>query len=279
MDDLLSLIQKQKTTLAKVQESLKKIAAPQENVAKRVNVLRKEVETVGESIKDLRIDPVILQELQLELKKAQEELKTKEEDLKKKFGTDLSNSLKPHNFILEGNYPKLKTSYYTIDIDIAADKVTLWFGAEIEKLSTTKAIPEKLVESLVKNDQALKTRPFDEKTFLRTLKTAYKMYLAANNKSAGSDAPLWEIHTLFSLLTQKDKFRKNPVKENLSEYTRAMFSYDLSRLKNRVIDQTELKLITATRIDTRTKGDFFWIPSFEGSTTGMYSRMKFVEVT
>jgi hypothetical protein len=278
MDDLLPLIQKQKILLAKVQGSLKKIAAPQEDAAKRVSALRKELPSLEKSIKDLRLDPVILQGIQTELKNAQEELRLKEEELKTKFGMALATSLKVSGFTLEGNYPKLKTSFYTIDVDITLDKVTLWFGSEIEKLDTTKAIPEKVVESLLKNHDALTKRPFDEKAFLRMLKTAYQMYLTASRKSSGNDAPLSEIHALFSLLMQKEKFRRNPVKENYTEYMRGMFSYDLSRLKNRIIDQSELKLITATMMDTRNKGDFFWIPPFDGTPSGSYARIKFVGV-
>ena len=278
MDDLLPLIQKQKTLLAKVQDSLKKISLPEENVAKRVNILRKEVANIEKSIKDLRLDPVILQEIRNELEKARKELTAKESEIKVKFGSDLAAALMPHNFILEGHLPKLKISAYTIEVDFPADKVTLWFGTEIEKLDTTKALPEKVVESLLKNHEAITRRPFDEKAFLQTLKTAYQMYLARNMRAAGTDAPLPEIHTFCSILMQKDKFRRNPVKENLTEYTRAMFSYDLSRLKNRSVDQSELKLSTATRSETQVKGDYFWIPPFEGTPSGIYARMKFVGV-
>ena len=279
MDDLLPVIQKQKTLLTKVQTSLKKIAAPEENAARRVSVLRKELVIVEKSISDLRLDPVILQGIQTDIKKAREELKEKEDELKTKFGLALANSLKASGFTVEGNYPKFKTSFYTIDVDIIADKVTLWFGAEIEKLATIKAIPEQVVESFLKNHEAITKRPFDERAFLKMLRTAYQMYLAASQKSFGNDAPLSEIHALFSLLMQKEKFRKNPVIENYTEYSRAMFSYDLSRLKKRTIDQAELRLITATMMDTRNKGEFFWIPSFEGTPAGTYARMKFIGVT
>jgi hypothetical protein len=268
MDDLLPLIQKQKLLLSKVQVSLKKIATPQESAAKRVSILRKELAAAEKSVKDLLIDPSILQLIQSNLKKARDELQQQEEQLKSKFGLELEQSLKAHNLTLTGNYPKLKTSFYTIDIDIPADKVTLWFG-EIEKLDTTKTVPEKVVDSLLKINEEITKRPFDEKAFLRDIRTAYQMYITASHKSVGNDAPLPEIHALLSLLMQKEKFRKNPVKQNFSEYTRAMFSYDLSRVKNRIIDQNELTLITATRTDTRDKGNFFWIPPSD-NTPGRY---------
>jgi hypothetical protein len=278
MADLLQDITRQKTLLTKIQTSLKKISAPQESSAKRVSVLRKELPAAEKTIKDLRLDPVLLQGIQTELKKAHEELGQKEEELKTKFGMALANLLKPAGFILEGNYPRFKTSFYFLNVDIPADKVTLWLGSEIEELDVTKAIPETVVESLLKNHEALTKRPFDEKSFLRMLRTAYQMYLSASRKSEGNDASLPEIHALFCILMQKEKFRKNPVKENYTEYTRAMFSYDLSRLKTRTIDHSELRLITATIMDTRNKGDFFWVPSFEGTPAGTYSRMKFTGV-
>lgn len=280
MDDFLPLIQKQKILLAKVQASLNNIAALQEDPAKRVITLRKELPSLEKSIKDLRLDPVILQVIQDKLNNAWNELAEKESLLKDKFGSDLAVALKPHNFNLEGHLPKLRTSVYTIEVDYPADKVTIWFGRESEKLDTTKAIPEIVVESLIKQHRLITCRhDFNEKTFLRTLKTAYQMYLIRSMRPAGSDAPLPEIHTLCSLLMQNDKFRRNPVKENLTEYTRAMFSYDLSRLKTRSIDQSELKLYTAVMSETAIKGNCFWIPPFEGTPDGTYSRLKFIGVS
>jgi hypothetical protein len=276
MADLRSDITKQKTLLTKMQTSLKNISAPQENIAKRVGILRKELTAAEKSIKDLRLDPAILEEIQAELKKAREELNLKENELKVKFGSDLAAALKLHNFMLEGHLPRLKTSSYTMDVDFPADTVTIWFGVDVEKLGTTKVIPEKVVEFLVQSHEAITGRPFDEKAFLRTLRTAYKMYLTRTMKPPGNDAPLNEIHTLCVLLIQNEKFRRNPVKDNLTEYTRAMFSYDLARLKTRSVDQNELKLSTAALIETQVKGNCFWVPPFEGTPAGTYSRMKFI---
>lgn len=277
MEELIQQIQKQKTLLAKLHESLKKIAMPEEDLSKRVSTLRKELSIIEKFEKELKLDATVLQIVQNILNKSREELKQKEEELKSKFGFNLEKCLKARNFNLEGNYPVLRSSFYTFVIDISADKVTIYFGPEMEKLDVTKAIPEIVVAALVKRHEEIIKRSFDEKAFLRMLKTAYQMYLAQNQKKIGDDAPIPEIHVLYSLLIQKEKFRKNPVKENFAEYTRAMFSYDLSQLKNRTIDQTDMRLITATRSDTRMSGDFLWIPASDGTTRGeTVSRIKFV---
>lgn len=279
MEELIQQIQKQKTLHAKLHESLKKIAVTEEDPAKRVSTLRTELSEIEKYEKELKLDAPLLQNVQNILNKSRGELKQKEEELKSKFGFNLEKSLKIHNYNLEGNYPVLRASFYTFVIDISSDKVTIYFGPEMEKLDVTKAIPEIVVAALVKRHDEIVKRPFDEKIFLRMLKSAYQMYLAQNQKKTGDEAPIPEIHALCSLLVQKEKFRKNPTKENFTEYSRAMFSYDLSQLKNRTIDQTELRLITATRSDTRVSGDFLWIPTSDGTTRGeTVSRIKFVEV-
>ncbi len=279
MEELIQQIQKQKTLLAKLHESLKKIAVLEEDPAKRVSTLRKELSLIEKFEKELKLDATLLLNIQNILNKSREELKQKEEELKSKFGFNLEKSLKARNFNLEGNYPVLRSSFYTFVIDISADKVTIYFGPEMEKLDVTKAIPEIVVAALVKRHDEIVKRSFDEKVFLRMIKSAYQMFLAQTQKKIGEEAPLPEIHALCSLLFQKEKFRKNPKKENFTEYSRAMFSYDLSQLKNRTIDKTDMRLITATRSDTRMSGDFLWIPASDGTTRGeTVSRIKFVEV-
>jgi len=277
MDVLIQQIQKQKTLLQNLQKSLKALNVAEQDSAKRLSTLRKELGAIEKYEKDLNLDPAVLQIIQIELNKSREELRQKEEELKSKFGFHLEKALKEHNFNLEGNYPVLRSLFYTFIVDISADKVTIYFGPEMEKLDVTKAIPEIVVSTLIKKHEEIVKRTFDEKAFLKLTKSAYQMYLAQNKKKIGDEAPITEIHALCSLLMQKEKFRKNPIKKNFAEYTRAMFSYDLSRMKNRTIDHAEMRLITATRSDTRTSGDFLWIPVGEGTTRGeTVSRIKFI---
>jgi len=279
MEDLFLQIQKQKQLLTKLQASLKRIAVPQSDNGKRITVLKKELGGIEKYRPDLRLDAGMAQELTLLLDRSREELKQKEEEQKTKFGLELERLLQVHQFRLEGNYPKLRAAFYSFTVDIPANKVTIFFGPDMEKLAMTKAIPEEVVATVVKNHEMITRRPLDEPVFLLTLRRAYQMYIAQsrNQKRMGDDAPLPEIHILYAVLIQKDKFRKNPIKGNFSEYTRPMFSYDLSRLKTRKIDQAELQLITATRADTRSSLDFLWIPPADMSMSGeTLSRMKFV---
>jgi hypothetical protein len=279
MEDLFLQIQKQKQLLTKLQASMKRIAVPQSDNGKRITVLKKELGGIEKYRPDLRLDTGIAQELALLLDRSREELKQKEEEQKTKFGLELERLLQAHQFRLEGNYPKLRAAFYSFTVDISANKVTIFFGPDMEKLAMTKAIPEEVVATVLKNHEMITQRPLDEPVFLLTLRRAYQMYIAQsrNQKRIGDDAPLPEIHTLYSVLIQNEKFRKNPVKRNFSEYSRPMFSYDLSRLKNRKIDQSELRLITATRSDTRTSMDFLWVPHSDLSLKGeTISRLKFV---
>ena len=128
MEELIQQIQKQKTLLTKLQESLKKIVNSEVDPAKRISTLRKELVEIEKYEKELKLDVTIFQNVQNLLNKSRGELKQKEEELKSKFGFNLEKSLKIHNFNLEGNYPVLRSSFYTFVIDISSDKVTIYFG-------------------------------------------------------------------------------------------------------------------------------------------------------
>jgi hypothetical protein len=263
----------------RIQIALTSLNKSQSNDPQRVSILRKELGAIDKIRNDLVADASFLSNLDESITASKKELTVKEEELKSDFGLKLDQLLKELNLKLEGQYPILHTSFYRLNIDIPSNKVTIYFGPGVEKVGITKAIPDDVVNSLAKLNKNIIDRQFDEQEFMKTIFSAYQTYNLQNKKRIGDEAPLADIHKGVVFLVQTDNFRKNPTKNTLFEYTRAMFSYDLSRLKKRVFNNFELRLITATRADTRSSGEFFWIPTsgvgMQGETV---ARIKFSEV-
>ena len=276
MDELSQYIQKQKKILLTLDKSIKQLTQSQTNDSKRLIVLRKELDIIEKIRPSIQGPPDFIHNLDSLLIQYRGELTQKEDELKTKFGLELEKLLQMKGLSLEGQYPTLRTSFYTLVVDIPSNKVSIYFGPEIEKLGVVKAIPEEVADNLVAFNQKITGRTFDEKKFLQMLLSAYQMSISQKKRQIGEEIPLFDIHAFMVFLFQDEKFRKNPSKEMLSEYSRPMFSYDLSRLKSKTIDPYELHFSTATRVDTKSASDFFWVPTQNGSQNGeTIARLKF----
>lgn len=180
-------------------------------------------------------------------------------DFKQTFGKELEDELKKIGFDLGGHYPLLKTMFYTLDVDFDNSRVGIWYGPEHEKLASCKLSALDVVKELQKQHKQITEHGFTDETFIRTL------YDACNSRSGRSAIPDI-VSEYVNKITYGTKTKKT---------IRTLLSYDLYRLKTRIVNNMELSLVTATRAYTQRKSDFLWIPT-NTSGGGMYiSHIKF----
>jgi len=219
-----------------------------------------------------------LGKLKQELKKVEKALRTEESDVsktsvaqyiklveqrvlelealsKKTFGKELEEELKQVGFRLEGHYPLLKSSFYTLEVNFDKSSVTIWFGPKQEKLKVCSLSPKRVAQKLFELHNLITKREFVEKAFLFNLYKACETVANKENKKLEDPLPITSVLLEYTILV------RNIAKENYTHYGRVFFSYDLYRLKERKINEHELELITATRAYTRKKKDFLWVPT------------------
>jgi len=128
------------------------------------------------------------------------------------------------------------------------------------------------------SNEKITQRMFDNTNFLENLYKAYHLCLVQNNKKIGDEVSISEITSAYAFTIQDKRFKTNPLKKHYTEYDRILFSYDLSRLRERIIDGFEAKLITARRNETKNRLNVLWIPPLEGKGLGeTISNIKFTE--
>jgi len=196
---------------------------------------------------------------------------------KKGIRIKIRTVVKNFGYELRGNYDSsLKVLFYTLEIKFENDSALIWYGPQQEKVDTCRLNVEEISQKIKRHYDHVIQHKFDEKNFLSTL---YKAYRSASNRTdIKVQLPISEVLFDFSLLIQDKKFKSDPVKKNFKEYGRVNFSYDLFRLKSRIIDNYELTLVTATQAFTQRKSDFMWIPNnLKGNGTSI-SHIKFTEV-
>ena len=180
-------------------------------------------------------------------------------EFRQKFGQELETELKKIGFDLRGQYPLLKTGMYTLDIDFDQNKVAIWYGHLQEKLASRRLSAEDIVKELYRQHKQITEHQFNDEEFIRTL------HDIVGEKSSTSDII-------------KEYIFRNIYGTNTKKTVRACLSYDLYRLKTRIVDGNELSLVTATRAYTQRKTDNLWIPTNDQGQGMHVSHIRFRKI-
>jgi gas vesicle protein len=277
-DNPVAMLSKEGTTIRNLLKSLKTIEKLQKDPINNLHKIKQEMGKAEKALESSKLEESFKNKIEQHINDIRSKIAAWEEEIKDKFGINLENELKKMGFELAGHYPLLKTSFYTLQVDLDNFKVIIWYGPQQERLDVARLVPAEVASKLRKIHESITQRPFDSKGFLSKIYEAYKASLYRLGKEMGDQVPISDVLLEYVLLIQDKKFRANPVKRNYREYGRVFFSYDLYRLKDRIMDNKELDLITATRAYTKHWYDFLWIPSNEKGEGIYISHIKFREV-
>lgn len=196
--------------------------------------------------------------------------------LKRRFGDELNSLLQIKGISLSGTYPDLVAEMFTIEVNFQIGFANIWYGPKQELLGRCKTVAPQVAGALDKIRNSIISRPFDEKVFINRL---YQAYLRALHKGGALDDQAEIISVLDELvfLQQDNRFLANPAKENFKEYTRAFFSYDLFRLKDRRFENKLLTISTAARLQTKNRSGFLWLPTNTAGVGSYYGFISFRE--
>lgn len=267
------------TSLKKTQASVNLLKKIEPDVSKRYQILKKQIQLFEKNFGTKNDWDQIFDNASGYISSRKSELKEIESGIKGKFGLLLQSLLLERGFKLEGQYPILKTSFYTLVVDIDRSKVVFYYGPQIEKLGECNASAQEVVDNLVKYHAQISERTFSEQDFFKSLFFAYQFSLTKLGKKMGEEVGILDIIPPVSLLMQPKKFQQDPKKANYSEYGRVYFSYDLARLTNRNQNMKELRLVPAVRGKTKNQYEFLYVPNIRNpGQWDQISGLKFLEV-
>jgi hypothetical protein len=185
------------------------------------------------------------------------------------FGAALDDALVGSGLRVSGQYPDLHVGIFTIEVRVPQGEAVYWYGPKVERLSAGP---------LVAADAARRLREFRDSLgssltapeYVKLLRLAYDRVRGSSREAAVS---LKSLHPEVAFSVQDPRFRSNPRRETFSNYTRADFSYDLSRIRG---EPHAPRLIVATRANTRHAADSLWVPEADRAGTH-YSHLQFSE--
>jgi hypothetical protein len=277
--DVLRTMSEEERYLKNMRKAIRTIERLTENEpSNNIYKIKQELMKVEKILKQTRLTDLIEEDVEQRLRPVKSEMPGWEEQANRSFGQRLEDVLEQVDFELSGNYPLLKVLFYTLEVKLYNNNVTIWYGPQQERLDNCKPIPEVVAKKLQASHKKITMRNFDDETFLLHLYEAYKATAHRSEKTIGDSMPVSDIILEYALLTQNKNFKINPVKSSYREYGRVFFSYDLYRLNQRTVEDHVLSLVTATRAYTRRRSGFLWIPSNERGDGTYISHIKFRDV-
>jgi hypothetical protein len=182
--------------------------------------------------------------------------------IKSYLGVELEKRFREQGWYLEGNLPELKVGLLTLEVLFPLNQVRIWYGPKIEPLGYSKLVIDEIVNGVIKIYKDLDKRSFkDEEKFLKLLYEAYKRFINREGLDLGANIPIISWLRELTWLKQDSRFFADPRREYFKNYGRIQLSYDLSRLRKRQYDTYELRLVIASREQTKKKEDNLWVPN------------------
>ncbi|HHY37690.1 MAG TPA: hypothetical protein GX507_02035 [Clostridia bacterium] len=234
------------------------------------------LEKLQESVLDLEQMVQFIPALHDVLQEGKKKLVREAEEKKERFGPDLEEELKQRGFLLRGQYPELKCSFFVIETDFNANRATIWYGPKQERLTTCVLSAPTVAQHIQTVRERLGSQ-LEAQDFLKKLRIAYNRVVAASSDRSPQPARIIDVLAELAYLMQGPRFRQDPRKENFTTYGRADFSYDLFRLREEGSARRCLHLSVASRAHTQRRQDFLWIPDDESGNGTTYSHLEFRE--
>ena len=277
--DFLRTLSREEANLRNIRKAIRAIERYTENEpSSNIYKIKQEIARIEKILKQTRLTDFVEEDVEQRIQPVKSTMPEWEEQAQKSFGRRLEDALRQVNFELSGHYPLLKVMFYTLEVKLETDSVVIWYGPEQERLDACKLIPEVAAKKLEASHRKITGRDLDDEAFLSNMYDAYKIAAHRSKKEIGDSIPVSDILLEYALLIQNKKFRTNPVKSSYREYGRVFFSYDLYRLKERMVEDHEMSLVTATRAYTRRRAGFLWVPSSERGDGTYISHIRFREV-
>lgn len=260
-----NILQKSANSMKKIAALMKKLSALHDNIEKNafvienvINEAKKELEKIG-NVKD-QLDQ-IFQLLENWLSEAQ----VAQGKYRNTLINDLNELLKDKGLELKGNFPELKCGVLTLDF-VTKNEVKIFFGPKISFLSRSSVVPEEIANVILNLNKKFEEETILSDQFLKELLDGYSVVLKQRNLSFGTPVSIVQVMFEIAIKRQKAKFFTDPKRENFKSYSRVQFAYDLYKLKDRIIDGNELKLMVASLSQTKQEDTHIWVPVNDSGT-------------
>jgi len=196
-----------------------------------------------------------------------------QEEFRYQFGTRFASALAEQGLKAKGQMPVLRVGMFSVRLDLAAGKASVFWGPEVELLKSGLPLrPSELAETLSRWTSDLKAKATEPEKMRKSLRDAYRRACGALGVEEGSRILLADALAELVMLLQPKGFRQDPARARFVEYPRVRFSYDLFRLR---AEPGAMRLHVANFDATLEKSGAIWVPDNEEGEGTCYSYVSF----
>ncbi len=250
--------------------AVKKAASAADDLSSALKTIRKSTDNVFKRLDALAAArkacvalaglPGLLGPLQDRITTLSREAEAEAERVRARVIGELDDALKQRGLKLEGRLPNLRCGPLTLEIGGAATSgMAIWYGPRIASMGSTSLDPETCAQAVADTLSKLTGDSFDDQHFIADLTAAWRAAVARSGAQPGDRAPINAVLAEMAVTRQSAKWRNDPTRSGFREYTRVQFSFDLGRIRTRIVGGSELLLTVATRDQTRKPADHLWV--------------------
>jgi len=264
---LVAKLQDQKKSIETAVRLLRDIQRLDQHLVANLRKVRERVQKLENNLACL--DPHdVAKELREWLEAYKRRLEGSERQLGSRFANGLQAELAKEGITLDGHLPHLKASFFTIEVDVSRGKAILWLGPRQERVCECTLSPTEVAKRIVEQRDRLGAG-LQGTELLERLDQAYRRVVGTR---VGERAPILDVMLEMAFLVQPKRFRSDPRRDNYRTYGRADFSMDLYRARGarstEALAPKRVELTTATRMYTRSRSTFLWVPEAERADLG-----------
>jgi hypothetical protein len=199
-----------------------------------------------------------------------------EKELSRKL-TDLEKLLSAKGHSLSGHYPELTCDMLSVSFvrSAAGLTVNVSYGPGLEKLGSSDGDVENVAKAVLGALDDLDRSLMPDEAMLALLHSAWRSVLFRKGlRPEATFVPILDALAELCFLRQDRRFFRNPLRGNFTSYGQAAFSYQLFKLKTRLLGGEELMLGVATREDVKNR-ESLWVPRNLRGEGVHYSKLGF----
>ena len=203
-----------------------------------------------------------------ELVQALTELKSQIEPHRTGYGAHLGSQISEQlssrlNRNLNGNYPWWQDGSFWIEVDESQAIAKIWYAKEQELIATCPLEAARIVDVLENARKSLGVHE-NETEFVNRVNSAFEAI------ERSKSVPIIALMNRVAWEMQSAKFKENPSGKLFRDYSRAQFSFELSRYKSAFL-AAGYHLVVASKQNTRSRADFLWIADQDSGNGQCYS--------
>ncbi len=181
--------------------------------------------------------------------------------MRERLGHGISEGLKPLGVPVQGRFPELAAGPIFMNFKPEQGKVEICLGKGGPVLDKQSIDVAKVVQSVTEQHAALFESAFDAAHFIELVRQAIVRANRVAERASDAPVPMGELLLELNVVAQGPGFASDPKRSSFKAYTRLMTAVHFFRARPLQGEDFELRLVVATREQTRKKTDHLYVPT------------------